>query len=139
MAAEHLQRLIEKDGIQRDLVDAEKALRDGFIRHFGQRIPLEEKIMEAQSVVSSKVSDMAAQLMSHYVQSIDGVIVTGGGASLVFDTLKARWPHTQLVNDRHQDGKPAAQLSGSRFVVSEGFYRYGRSLNLIRNMTNKAA
>lgn len=134
MAAEHLQRILDAQGIQRDLVDTEKALRDGYIRHYGRRIDLQKEIREAADVVASKVMDMAAQLMSPYVHSLDGVLVTGGGAGMVLPALQERWPHARLIDDEHFH----PTLSGSRFLVSEGYYRWGRNMVLLRMVGNIA-
>lgn len=128
MAAEHLQRLLDARGIQRDLVDTEKALRDGFIRHYGERIDLKKEMAEAAEVVASKVGDMAAQLMAPYVHALDGVLVTGGGAGMVLPALKSRWPHARLIEDEHVH----PTFSGPRFLVSEGYYRWGRNALLLR-------
>lgn len=135
MAAEHLQRLLDAQGIQRDLVDAEKALREGFIRNYGERVDLQKEVREAAEVVASKVGDMAAQLMAPYVHSLDGVLVTGGGANMVLPSLRDRWPHTRLIDDAHSQ----PTLSGSRFLVSEGYYRWGRNASLLRMVSNNAA
>jgi len=128
MAAEHLQRLMEARGIQRDLVDTEKALRERFVRHYGERIDISREVIEAADLVATKVGDMAAQLMSTYVQSLDGVLVTGGGADMVLPSLQQRWPHARAIHDDHSN----PVMSGSRFLVSEGYYRFGRSTAILR-------
>jgi plasmid segregation protein ParM len=133
MAAEHMQRLLEAKGIQRDLVDVEKGLREGFIRHFGEKVDLSKEISEATDLVASKVIDMATQLMSSHVHSLDGVLVTGGGADIIFSTMKQRWPHVKLIEDVHNNIK----MQGSRFIVSEGYYRWGRNVNLLRQIKSK--
>ena len=129
MAAEHLQRLLaENHGIQRDLVDTERCLREGFVRNFGTRVPLEKEVREAQEVVASKVADMAGQLMDPYVRSLDGVLVTGGGATMVLGHLRAKWPHARLIDDAHEN----PHFHGPRYLVSEGYYRFGRHVSLMR-------
>jgi plasmid segregation protein ParM len=133
MAAEHMQRLLEAKGIQRDLVDVEKGLREGFIRHFGDKMDLSKEISEATELVASKVIDMATQLMSSHVHSLDGVLVTGGGADIIFSTMKSRWPHVKLIEDSHNNPK----IQGSRFIVSEGYYRWGRNVNLLRQLKSR--
>lgn len=132
MATEHLQKLLEAREIQRDLVDVEKALREGFVRHFGEKVDLTKEIQEATQLVASKVLDMATQLMSSHVHALDGVLVTGGGSQIIIDSLKQRWPHARLIDDDH----PHKDHKGSRFIVSEGYYRWGKNVQLLRQLKN---
>lgn len=131
MATEHLQKTLEAKGIQRDLVDMEKALREGSIRHFGKTVDLTKDIQEATDLVASKVVDMANQLMGTHVHALDGVLIAGGGAEIILKALKERWPHVQTLADDHNE----KDFKGSRFVVSEGFYRWGRNTVMLRQIS----
>lgn len=131
MATEHLQKILEGKGIQRDLVDMEKALRDGNIRHFGKQIDLSKEIKESTDLVAAKVVDMANQLMGAHVHSLDGVLIAGGGAEIILSALKERWPHVITLDDDHSD----KNHKGSRYVVSEGYYRWGRNALMLRQIS----
>jgi len=129
MAAEHLQRaLSENHKVERNLVDVEQALRQGYLKHRGLTIRLEQEIQYASTLVANKVSDMAAQLMENYIDKIDGILVIGGGAGMVLPTLQQRWSHAVEIVDQHHN--PA--LSGPRYLVSEGYYRFGKSIAWMR-------
>ncbi|MBK5969505.1 MULTISPECIES: ParM/StbA family protein [Thiorhodovibrio] len=127
LAVEYLQRQLDGQGINLDLIDAETALRTARLRHFGQSIDLHAHIATASAVVAEKVIDLAGQLLASYVQGLDGVLVIGGGADLVLPALKAQWPHARGVEDAHHE--PA--FSGPRYSVSEGYYRHGRNRLLL--------
>lgn len=112
VAAEHLSRVLaSQHDIKADLPECDQALRDGYIMHFGKKIDLKEQIAAALETVATEVVDEANRLLASHIRKINGVIVAGGGASLVYDQLKLRWPHTELDND-------------PRFSVAEGFRRF---------------
>lgn len=136
MAVDYLQRLLNSvHGIQANFFDAEKSLRCGFIKDFGRSVKLEEEIKSACAIVASKVTDMTVRLTEPFALSLDGIFVTGGGAAMVLPALQERCAHAQLIEDTH----PVAGLSGSLFVISEGYYRFGRSVNLMYSAKRKAA
>lgn len=111
VAAEHLSRLLSDKGYKADLIECEKALRNKFIMQFGEKIDVTEEVAKSIEIVVSEVVDTADRLLAPYVHKINGVVIAGGGAPLVFDTLKKRWPHAVMDED-------------SRFSVAEGFRRY---------------
>lgn len=140
LAVEHLQRMLVDDHqIERDLVNVEQALRVGHLKNFGQRLELTREIQLATDVVAVTVTvtvtDMAGRLMASYASSLDGVLVTGGGAGLVLPVLQQRWPQARIIADAH--AVPA--LQGPRFVVSEGSDRFGRHWAWLASMQRKRA
>lgn len=138
LAAEHLQRLISQTHqIRCDLVKSERALREGEIKHQGKRVDVADLAATAKAGVAGQVSDMAMRLIGSYADDIDGVLVLGGGAEMVFDALHETWPHSLIVQDTHEDHR----LSGPRYLVSEGYYRFGRFSQLLhlRQMQSAAA
>lgn len=50
-----------------------------------------------------------------YIEDIDGIVVSGGGAPLLYPLLREKWPHVF----KHDD---------SRYSVSEGYARFGLML-----------
>ncbi|BCU08340.1 ParM/StbA family protein [Allochromatium tepidum] len=138
IAVETLQGLLlDRHNIKRDLISSERILRSGFVRHMGNDISLADEIKYAKSVFAAHVADMASKLMKDYVEELDGVLIAGGGAEMVIDPLRERWPHARVITDSHDDN----QLSGPRFSISEGYYRLGRFTTLLhlQGKTDKAA
>ena len=66
-----------------------------------------------------EVVDTATRLMEPYARRLDGVIVAGGGADMVYGVLRDRWPHAIKAED-------------PRFSVAEGMRRFGAALSLVR-------
>jgi len=121
VAAEHLVRLLAERNITIDLVEAEEALRTGFIRDFGKKHDVSDLAKAAADLIVTEVIDTAARLMEPFARRIDGVIVAGGGGALCYPLIKGRWPHAILATD-------------SRFSVSEGMRRIGLARALARSM-----
>lgn len=126
VAVEHLRRVMADKGITMSLHEAENALKSKTVRSFGKSLDISKEVEEAAAVISTEVTDAAKRLMESYVRQLDGVLVAGGGASLVFDALSAEWPHCVLVND-------------SRFSVAEGMLRLGIARSRKREAENGAA
>ena len=117
VAAEHLQRILSKKDMTVDLLECEEALRKKFIRNFREKIDVAAEVAEAVSVLANEVIDTATRLMEPYARQLDGVIVAGGGAEFMFETIKRRWPH-------------AVCPQNPRMSVSEGMRRYAAMLNI---------
>ncbi|MCZ2113494.1 MAG: ParM/StbA family protein [Anaerolineae bacterium] len=124
VAAEHLVRLLSEKGITIDLLEAEDALRNGFIRSFGQKMDVTAEVSKSSDLIVAEVVDTATRLMEPYARKLDGVLVAGGGAPLVYPLLKARWPH-------------AVMLDNPRFAVAEGMRRLGLALSFVRNISKE--
>jgi plasmid segregation protein ParM len=69
--------------------------------------------------LAAQIINKANQLIGKSARSLDGILIAGGGASLVKSALQAIWPHTHLAEN-------------ARFSVAEGFCRYARAFNLYR-------
>lgn len=120
-ATESLVRLInKKHQITIDLLDADEALRTRFIKHYGKQVDVSAEVDESVQLVVDTVIDSAIRLMESSARKLDGVLVAGGGAPLVFEHLRQKWPHAVLVDQ-------------PRFAVAEGMRRLGLALTLIRN------
>ena len=121
VAAEHLIRLLSEQNMTIDLIEAEEALRTGYIRNFGKRMDVAAEVKASSSIIVAEVIDTAARLMEPYARRLDGVLVAGGGAPIAFDLIADRWPHAVLAND-------------SRFSVVEGMRRIGLARAMTRSM-----
>jgi len=117
VAAEHLQRILSKKDMTVDLLECEEALRKKFIRNFRERIDVSADVAEAVGVLANEVVDTATRLMEPYARQLDGVIVAGGGAAFMYETIKHRWPH-------------AVCPQIPRMSVAEGMRRFAAMLNI---------
>lgn len=121
VAAEHLTRLLGQRKITVDILESEEAIQTGHVRDFGRRLDVTPERTQAISLLVDEVVDTATRLMEPYARKLDGVIVAGGGANLVFERLRERWPHAIKAED-------------PRFSVAEGMRRFGSALSLARAM-----
>ena len=115
LAATHLLRIFNSRGIQTNLIECEVAIRTKSIWQFGQEVDISAEVATAVSHVAQKVIAKADSLLSMDVRNLNGVILAGGGAELIFGELQKKWPHCIL-------------LSNPRMSVANGFVRYGMGI-----------
>lgn len=119
VAAEKLSRILaDNKNIKVTQLECEQALRTRKIRHFGAK-DVTKEVAEAAEEVVSKIVPKAVTLFADEVASLDAVIIAGGGASVVFDSIHRKWPNAILLPD-------------PRMAVAEGFLRFGKGLQLKR-------
>lgn len=124
VAADALQRLISNRlDVSADLNECDEALRSKYIKNFGQKLDVTSLAQEAADTFSSIVVDTSTRLLESYVRKLDGIIVAGGGADLIYDRLKKRWGNVVRAE------KP-------RLSVAEGMRRFGEMQLLVRAATN---
>lgn len=112
LAADALMRAMGEQDVTVDLHEAELALQTKVVKNFGRSLDVSKEAELAISSIVADVLDTSKKLIEPHVRKLDGVIIAGGGAPLVFDEIKDKWPHAVLA-DNH------------RFSVSEGMRRYG--------------
>ncbi|WP_306552911.1 ParM/StbA family protein [Acidovorax sp.] len=132
VVAENVMRALETKGIKRQLIDIERSLVQGTIRHMGEEIDISKEIESAFAQLFSNIFDQASRLLGDRVELLSGVLVAGGPAAALAAKMKAVWSHTRVVSDEHQE--EGAALHGPRFVISEGYYRYGKVKQYLENM-----
>jgi plasmid segregation protein ParM len=93
-----------------DVVEA--AVRSGGIKHFGERIDVSHLLRQAKAGFEAVVMDEANRVFGQKAAVLDGIIVGGGGAELLLDGLKQRYPN-------------AVSSDEPRMMVAEGFCRLG--------------
>jgi plasmid segregation protein ParM len=93
-----------------DVVEA--AVRNGGIRHFGERVDVSHLLRQAKAGFEAVVMDEANRVFGQKAAVLDGIIVGGGGAELLLDGLKQRYPN-------------AVSSDEPRMMVAEGFCRLG--------------
>lgn len=120
VAAEELSRILQsKDQINVSPLEATGAIESGYIRHFGKKIDIRPYLPAAGIPIAAEILDNATRLIERDARMLDGIILAGGGAALVYDQLRAKWPHTVLAEN-------------SRMTVAEGFCRLGCALRTDR-------
>jgi plasmid segregation protein ParM len=111
LAADALMRSMGEKDVTVDMNEAEQALQTKTIKYFGENLDVSKEVEHATSSIVADVLDNSKKLIEPHVRKLDGVIIAGGGAPLVFEEIKAKWQHAVLA-DNH------------RFSVSEGMRRY---------------
>lgn len=119
VAADHIKRIMGEKNITVSFSEAEEIIQTKEVKIFGKRHDASAEVSQAIAMVASEVVDTANRLMEAYVRQLDGVLVAGGGAPLVFEQLKDQWPHAIMV-DEH------------RFAVAEGMRRLGVARSIRR-------
>jgi len=90
----------------------EGAVRTGGIKHFGERVDVSHLLQQAKAGFEAVVMDEANRVFGQKAAVLDGIIVGGGGAELLLQGLKQRYPN-------------AISSDEPRMMVAEGFCRLG--------------
>ncbi len=124
-AAENLQRELLKRDINISMVEATEALITKSIKDFGKTIDVSDAVSLAVEPIATQIIDKATQLFGKHVRTLNGVLVAGGGAPLIFPTIHKSWPHSILPDN-------------SRYAVAAGFCRFALAFNLHRAAQQKS-
>ncbi|MFA7523500.1 MAG: ParM/StbA family protein [Halothiobacillaceae bacterium] len=116
LAVEHMQRLLNQENIQVDHFEAEQALRERRIKYFGKALDVTEYAKQAISLIASEVMDTASRVLDPVARKLDGILIAGGGAPVIFPELSLKWPHATIANE-------------PRMAIAEGFCRFGMSIS----------
>ncbi len=103
----------EQRGYTLPLVEATKAIATGSFKDYGNQVPIAPFVNEAAAHLITVVMNKANQLLDADARTLDGIVVAGGGASLIFPAVAAKYPHAVIAA-----GDP-------RMTVAEGFCRFG--------------
>lgn len=122
---------LKDQGVDLTAIKVEEGIRTGEVVYFGERVPVGRVARPHLEAFASEIAQEAERLIGSRVREFNGVLVAGGGAAAVLPALKQLWPHAQLAEDGaggvSLDGEV---LSGPRFLISEGYYRYGKMLQV---------
>ena len=119
IAAQQLQRTLRGRSFAVTLSESSKLLETKTLRNFGESVDVTDEVERSVRPLADQIVDKANQLIGKSARTLDGVLVAGGGASLVLPALQRAWPHARM-------------LENPRFSVAEGFARYARAFNAYR-------
>jgi len=111
---ERMAAILQSKSLPSDLGSVDRAIREGQITVYGKKVELQAELTEASAQLLYVVRDEAQRRFGEAASSLNGVIVAGGGASVLFQGLQEVFPH-------------AVKSPAPRYSVAEGFCRYGLS------------
>lgn len=117
LAAESLERELRNRGIQADFFDCLAALQSGRIKNFGKETDVSREVANAKAAVVLEIEEKATKLFGSIARKLDGIILGGGGVSLVADVLKKKWPNIVVAEN-------------PRYAIAEGMRKWGSFLRL---------
>jgi plasmid segregation protein ParM len=95
---------------------ADEALRTGTLRLYGRTIDVSDHARDASSNFARQIIEGAVNTFGETLPSLDGILIAGGGADLVFPHLQKEFPH-------------AVCAETPRFAIAEGLRRFGIFIN----------
>lgn len=105
-------RVREERGYTLSLIEATRAVCDGWFKDYGSRIPVQPYIASSATILTDEVMDTVSRLLDKDARTLDGIVVAGGAAPLLYPVIHARYQH-------------AVMAENSRMTVAEGFCRFG--------------
>lgn len=125
---ELIQRDLARKGIDRTIIEIENALPTRSLIDRGQTVDITAEVTRNMGYFIDKIIEEAGRVLGRRVNSLNGILVAGGGADLAHEALVKVWPHAQVARDEYfNDTRAGHSLHGPRFIISEGYYRYGKS------------
>lgn len=110
-SVKRLAAILADRGIRVGDRECHAALIAGSVKHFGQKVDVTKDVAEAVRPVAQLILAEADTLLSREVSTLDGVLMAGGGAVFLAETLSEKWPHTILLEE-------------PRMAVANGFCRF---------------
>ncbi|CAB3813813.1 MULTISPECIES: ParM/StbA family protein [Achromobacter] len=110
-SVKRLAAILADRGIRVGDRECHAALIAGSVKHFGQKVDVTKDVAEAVRPVAQLILAEADTLLSREVSTLDGVLLAGGGAVFLAETLSEKWPHTILLEE-------------PRMAVANGFCRF---------------
>lgn len=113
VVAEQLQqRLAAQHAFTFPLRACEEMLRIKRAKLYGKTLDVSDDVDVICDQFARQVIEGAAQVLAENLPQLDGILVAGGGADLVFPAMKKEWPHALIAPT-------------PRFSIAEGLRRYG--------------
>jgi len=99
--------------------EMESAMHSGAFKYNGTTHKIAEDVARAYRPLVEQISEKAMAAFGANAHSLDGILIAGGGASLVFPGLRELWPHAVLADE-------------PRFAVADGFCRFGTMCQVLK-------
>lgn len=94
------------------LRDADEALRAKAIRLHGKTVDVSQHTEDACNAFAREVIEGAVRIFADTLPTLNGILVAGGGADLIYPQLQKQFPH-------------AVCAETPRFAIAEGLRRFG--------------
>jgi len=127
-AAEKMLQQMNERGIRATLPDAERAIAARSIMFRGEAIDLGREAKAATHALREEIMATVTRLVDPYSTTLNGIILAGGGSSVIHDTISQSWKH--VITARPED---------QRYIVAEGMARWAAGILLARGEALKAA
>lgn len=129
LAVENLERELRVSRrINIDSLKGERALREKKVKYRGEYLNVENEVEKAVRPVVEEIIQHALTIFSKSIDDLDGILLAGGAADIVYSQLNAKWSHTKL-------------LDNPRMAIAEGYCRYGlaAATEMAKQAANKVA
>ncbi|MEM4204234.1 MAG: ParM/StbA family protein [Candidatus Methanomethylicaceae archaeon] len=103
----------EKCGVSIGLQQADEALRKGLLPIKGHPVDLREVIQREANVLAGMIYDAFRISLGRHAETLDAILLVGGGASVVEPHLRKRYPHLVMP-------------SMAQFAIARGLCHYAR-------------
>lgn len=118
MASEIQARINSTHGVGLSLLECDAIVRNRVARLWGKQVDCSREAGEAIEGYTHMLAKQAAQVFGSALPTLNGVLLVGGGATAVADSLRKHIPHIQISKE-----------IPLRFSVVEGLRRYAIMLN----------
>lgn len=129
LAVSNLEReLTSSRGINIDSLKGERVLREKKVKYRGEYLDVEIDVAKAVRPVVDEITQNALSIFSKSIDDLDGILLPGGAADIVYSQLHAKWSHTKF-------------LKNPRMAIAEGYCRYALAAEneLAKQASTKAA
>lgn len=120
-AAEVMLSILNDKGVKSTITDAEKALQRRALNYRGNHLDLGREAQLATKSLVNQIMATITRVIEPYSTTLHGLILAGGGAPLVAQTLSSQWGN--IVTATGDD---------ARFMVAEGMARWAAGILLAR-------
>jgi len=113
-SVDKLMKILAVKNITLGLSDCESLLRERKLLNFGEEQDFGADVDESLDYIVGVILSEAERRMKDKVMVLNGVLLAGGGAPLIFRKIRAKWPHVTLAQS-------------FRLAVAEGMRRAGEN------------
>lgn len=122
-----LEKRLKEQGVNTNAAVLNEAFMTNKIHLYGKQKDVSQIVANALESFVDKVKNKTESLYADYAQSLSGILIGGGGASLVYPELAKVYPHAIL-------------LENSRMAVANGFLAFAKArLNSLESAKQRSA